>query len=162
MAVLLRGVPTQFEPTLKNRFEIQFPQELDIPSYLVQTSGRPKVDIEQVEIPYMNTSSWTTSKYKWGQVAIKFIDLIGPSTSQKLMEWERLHYESLTGRGGYAAGYKKDIIINTLDPTGVTISVWKMYECQLVSLEFDENDHGAGELIMPSITIQPYYCELSY
>ncbi len=37
---------------------------------------------------------------------VTFKDPIGPSASQALMEWFRLHAESVTGRMGYAAGYK--------------------------------------------------------
>ncbi len=159
---MLRGVPTQYEPILKNRFELVFPQERDMPMWIVQATGKPKFEQDAVEIPFMNTSSWVAGRYKWSTITIKFIDLIGPSTSQKIMEWVRLQAESLTGRNGYAAGYKTDILINTVDPTGVTISTWKLYECQITNAEFDEMDYSAGELSMPTITVQPYYCELSY
>lgn len=159
---MLRGVPVQQEPKLKNRFELQFPQELDIPSYLVQTSGRPELEIEPIKTGYMNGYHYSQGKYNWGTIEVKFIDLIGPSTSQKLMEFVRLHTESLTGRQGYAAGFKKDIIINTLDPTGVTIEVWKLYECMIINAKFDENTYDEGAILMPTLTLQPAYCELSY
>lgn len=162
MPVLLRGVPTQYEPKLKNRFVLSFPNELDIPEWLVQTSGRPAIDIEATEIPYINTKSYVASKYSWGTIDIEFIDAIGPSTSQKLMEWVRLHAESYTGRMGYANSYKKQILIQALDPTGVIIETWKLFECQITKAEFDSNDHGSGDLLKPKITIQPYYCILEY
>jgi hypothetical protein len=40
------------------------------------------------------------------------------------MEWIRLCAESVTGRMGYAAGYKKNVDLEMLDPTGVVIEKW--------------------------------------
>lgn len=160
---MLRSVPNQFEPTLSNRFELQFPQELDIPSWLVQTSDRPSYSQNAVEIPYFYTSSYVGGRYKWNTMTFTFINPIGPSTEQKLMEWSRLHFESLTGRGGYAFGYLKDIILKTLDPTGVPISQWKLYQCLITEFSAgDSNDHANDELIKPTITVQPYYCEQEF
>jgi hypothetical protein len=40
------------------------------------------------------------------------------------MEWVRLCAESVTGRMGYAAGYKKNVDLEMLDPTGVVVEKW--------------------------------------
>ena len=40
------------------------------------------------------------------------------------MEWIRLCAESVTGRMGYAAGYKKNVDLEMLDPTGVVVEKW--------------------------------------
>ena len=53
---------------------------------------------------------------------------------QALMEWFRLHAESVSGRMGYASGYKKDIELEMLDPTGVVIE--KMDTSRMFSYEF--------------------------
>jgi hypothetical protein len=45
------------------------------------------------------------------------------------MEWVRLHAESVTGRMGYAAGYKKDVDLEMLDPTGVAVEKWILQGC---------------------------------
>jgi hypothetical protein len=37
------------------------------------------------------------------------------------MEWVRLHSESISGRQGYAAGYKRPVELEMFDPTGVVI-----------------------------------------
>jgi hypothetical protein len=162
MATLLRSVPLTNEPKLVNRFFLEFPKELSIESYLVQTTTRPKINIEKTAIPYFNTESYVAARYKWDEITIQFIDLIGPSTSQKLMEWVRLHSESLTGRMGYANGYKKDLSLTTADPTGISVEKWVLYETQIVSANFDKFDYSGSELVKPEIVIQPYYCELSY
>jgi hypothetical protein len=46
---------------------------------------------------------------------VVFRDPIGPSATQAIMEWVRLHSESITGRQGYAAGYKRPVELEMLD-----------------------------------------------
>jgi hypothetical protein len=160
MAIMYRPVPLDQEPKKKHRFELIFPTELGIESYTVQTSGKPKIAIGNVEIPYMNTSTFVSGRYKWETIDVKFLDLIGPSSTQKVMEWVRLHAESTTGRMGYAVGYKKNLILNGLDPTGVPVETWQLLGCQIVNASFDDYDYGADDLTYATITIQPDRCIL--
>lgn len=160
MAVMFRPAPIEQEPKKKHRFELLFPTELGIDSFLVQTSGKPKMTIGNVEIPYMNTSTWVSGRFKWETMDIKFLDVIGPSSTQKVMEWVRLHAESATGRMGYSIGYKKNLILNALDPTGQPVETWQLIGCQITSASFDDYDYGADDLIYASITIQPDRCLL--
>jgi hypothetical protein len=51
-------------------------------------------------------------------------DPITPSGAQSVMEWVRLHHESVTGRDGYSDFYKKDVTINVLGPVGDIVSEW--------------------------------------
>ena len=160
MALMFRPVPIEQEPKKKHRFELLFPNELGIDSFLVQTSGKPKVTIGNVEVPYMNSSTFVSGRFKWETMDIKFLDVIGPSSTQKVMEWVRLHLEETTGRMGYAIGYKKNLTLNALDPTGVAVETWQLIGCQITSASFDDYDYGADDLIYASITIQPDRCIL--
>lgn len=161
MADMFRPVPVEQELKRKNRFVLEFPTELGIESYLVQTSGKPSVEIGSTEIPYMNTSTWVAGRYKWGTLDVEFIDVIGPSTTQKVMEWVRLHVESATGRMGYAMGYKKNLVLKALDPTGVEVEKWTLIGCLITNASFDDYDYGADDVAKVKITIQPDRCLLN-
>lgn len=158
---MFRPVPIEQEPKRKNRFVLEFPTELGIESYLVQTSGKPSMEINPTEIPYMNTSTWVAGRYKWNTIEVKFIDVIGPSTTQKVMEWVRLHAESATGRMGYAVGYKKNLVLKALDPTGVEVEKWTLIGCMIQSVNFGDNDYSSDDLAEVTITIQPDICLLN-
>lgn len=158
---MFRPVPVEQEPKRKNRFVLEFPTELGIESYLVQTSGKPSLEINSTEIPYMNTSTWVAGRYKWGTLDVEFIDVIGPSTTQKIMEWVRLHAESATGRMGYAIGYKKNLVLKALDPTGVEVEKWTLIGCLITNASFDDYDYGADDVAKVKITIQPDRCLLN-
>ena len=160
MAVMFRPIPVEQEPKRKNRFVLEFPTELGIESYLVQTSGKPHITIGNVEIPYMNTSTWVAGRYKWETLDIEFLDVIGPSTTQKVMEWIRLHAESATGRMGYAVGYKKNLVLKALDPTGVEVEKWTLIGTSITDGTFDNFDYGDEEIIRVKITVQMDRCLL--
>lgn len=162
MAELVIGVPVDFEPKRENRFFAEFANELGIEVWKVRSFKRPVMNINSIEIPFVNETNYVAGRYKWEQMDITFIDPIGPSTSNQLMEWVRLHAESLTGRMGYAAGYKKNILLKALDPTGVEIEKWTLEQCQIVNVDFGNNDYSSDELQMITVTIQPYRCILNY
>ena len=62
------------------------------------------------------------------------------------MEWFRLHAESVTGRMGYAAGYKKDVELEMLDPTGVVVEKWILQGTFLTDLNFGDLDYSRDDL----------------
>src|ERR1035437_5766353 len=158
--VMFRPSPIEQEPKRKNRFYLEFPSELGIESYLVQTSGKPKMTINSTEIQFMNTSTFVAGRYKFETIDIEFIDVIGPSTTQKVMEWVRLHAEAATGKMGYAVGYKKNLVLKALDPVGVDVEKWTLIGCQITSYDTDSYDYGSDDIIKVKITIQPDRCLL--
>lgn len=161
MADMFRPVPIEQEPKRKNRFVLEFPTELGIESFLVQTAAKPSLNINKTEIPYMNTSTFVAGRSVWQEMEITFIDVIGPSTTQKVIEWIRLHFESATGRMGYAIGYKKNLVLKALDPTGVEVEKWTLIGCQIVTTNFDSFDYSADDLAMVTVSIQPDRCILA-
>ena len=78
------------------------------------------------------------------------------------MEWVRLISESVTGRQGYAAGYKRDLEIEMLDPGGVSIQKWICKNAWLSNVNFGSlayNDDGLAEM---TATIVMDYAILCY
>jgi len=160
MADMFRPVPIEQEPKRENRFVLEFPSELGIDSFIVQTSAKPSININAVEIPYLNGSTFVAGRSVWQQMEIKFIDVIGPSTTQKITEWLRLHYESATGRMGYAIGYKKNLVLKALDPVGVEVEKWTLIGSTIVSVNYGNYDHSSDAIANVSVTIQPDRCLL--
>ena len=139
-------MPVPFEPKRKNRFILRFPSSLGINEWYVTSTSRPKAKINTTEIPFLNTSTYVAGRFTWEEISVQFKDPIGPSASQALMEWFRLHAESVTGRMGYAAGYKKDVELEMLDPTGVVVEKWILQGCFLSNLNFGDLNYSQDEL----------------
>ena len=162
MADLLMKMPLPYEPKRQNRFILRFPSTLGINEWFVETSKRPSIKIKEVAIPFLNTSTFVAGRFDWDAIPVTFRDPIGPSAAQALMEWVRLHAESVTGRMGYAAGYKKDIDIEMLDPTGVVVEKWILYGTFLTGVDFGTLNYGQDGLATISATLRMDRCVLVY
>lgn len=158
MADLLMKMPVPFEPKRQNRFILRFPSSLGINEWYVTSAKRPSSTIKDVEIPFLNTSTYVAGRFVWEPIDVTFKDPIGPSASQALMEWFRLHAESVTGRMGYAAGYKKDVELEMLDPTGVVVEKWILQGTFLTKLNFGDLDYSRDDLATIQATLRMDRC----
>jgi hypothetical protein len=162
MADLLMKMPIPYEPKRQNRFIVRFPSSLGINEWFVESASRPHITINSTEIQFLNTSTYVAGRFTWGQINVTFRDPIGPSASQALMEWVRLCAESVTGRMGYAAGYKKNVDLEMLDPTGVVVEKWIMEGTWLQDVNFDSLAYNSDAIASISAILRPDRCILVY
>lgn len=162
MGDLLLKMPLNYEPLRKNRFLLRFPSDLGIQEWWVASAGRPSLKQGNTEIPFLNTYTYVVGKYRWEPITVTFNDPIGPSASQAIMEWVRLISESVSGRQGYAAGYKRDIELEMLDPTGVAVSKWVLKNCFLTDVNFGDLNYNEDGLAQIQCTLVMDYCILVY
>jgi hypothetical protein len=152
----------QFEPLRKNRWIVRFPSDLGISEWMLSSASRPKITQGSTEIQFLNTSTWVAGRYTWDTLQFTFRDPIAPSASQALMEWIRLESESVTGRQGYAAGYKRDLELEMLDPTGVVMQKWVLKNCFITTCDFGSLDYSDDELADITVQIRMDYAILAY
>lgn len=163
MSDLLLKAPLHYEPLRKNRFLFRFPSDLGIMEWWLSSANRPTINQTETEIPFLNTSTWVVGRYTWSTIQVTLRDPIGPSASQAIMEWVRLHSESVTGRQGYAAGYKRDIEIEMLDPTGVVVQKWILKNAFLSGdVNFGGLDYNSSDLADITLTIRYDYAILAF
>lgn len=162
MSDLLLKMPLDFEPLRKNRWLLRFPADLGIQEWWCEKAYRPNIEISETEIPFLNTSTYVAGRYKWSDMSVTLRDPIGPSASQAVMEWVRLHVESLTGRMGYAAGYKRDVELEMLDPTGVVVSKWILKNCMCTNANFNDLSYSSDDIATIDIKIRFDYAILAY
>lgn len=162
MADLLMRMPLQYEPLRKNRWLFRFPSDLGIQEWWLSEASRPSIKQGETEIQFLNTSTWVVGRYTWDNIQITMRDPIGPSASQAVMEWVRLHSESATGRQGYAVGYKRNVEIEMLDPNGVTVSKWILVNTMLTDVAFGELNYNSDELATIQCTLRFDYAILAY
>ena len=112
---------TAFEPKQKNRFILYVD---GIPSYQIKGVGAVTLEQGVVTLNHINVERKVKGKSRWSDVSMTLFDPITPSGAQAVMEWVRLHHESVTGRDGYSDFYKKDLTVNVLGPVGDIVSEW--------------------------------------
>jgi hypothetical protein len=162
MADLLMKMPIPYEPKRTNRFILRFPSPLGINEWFVESASRPSIDIKVVDIPFLNTSTYVAGRFEWQTIGVKFRDPIGPSAAQALMEWVRLCAESVTGRMGYAVGYKRNVDLEMLDPTGVVVEKWILEGTWLKDVKFGDLSYNDDKIASISATLRMDRCILVY
>lgn len=145
-------LPTKFEPLTKRRFLLAIE---GIDAFLIKTAARPTWNTEEVTIPFINSTRYIAGKTTFDTISVTLHDSIGPSGAQQVMEWIRLCFESVSGRGGYADFYKRDIQIKLLDPVGTVIQLWDIKGAFITSANFgDLSYEDATGLAEVSLTIR--------
>ena len=151
---------TAFEPKQKNRF-ILFVD--GFPAYIMKGVGAVNVEQGAVLLNHINVERYVKGKTTWGPIALTLFDPITPSGAQAVMEWVRLHHESVTGRDGYSDFYKKDLTVNILGPVGDVVSEWIIKGALITEASFgDYNWDTVDTAIEISMTVQPDYCVLNF
>ena len=89
---------TAYEPKMANRFIMYIE---GIPAYLIKAASRPSLDQGEVILDHINVERKLKGKTRWQDVTVTLYDPVVPSAAQAVMEWVRLHHESVTGRDGY-------------------------------------------------------------
>lgn len=147
-------LPNQFEPMRKDLWSIEFPIAMNIPESLQVSASRPKVSNENKEVPFKNLSTFYKGKTKVEAMTIVFRDAIGTAIYQKLLQWQREHTDFATGKGGYAATYKKVLTLNMEDASGGVVQKFILYGCFITELDGGELDQTSDDIAQISMTIQ--------
>ena len=150
---------TPFEPKLSNRFIMNIE---GIPAFLVKTTGRPNITLNEVALDHINVKRYVKGKAEWQTLTVTLYDPIVPSGAQAVMEWVRLHHESVTGRDGYSDFYKKDITFNVLGPVGDKVEEWTLKGAFITEANFNELDFASSEVADISLTLQYDYAILQF
>jgi hypothetical protein len=150
---------TAFEPKMKNRFVLYMD---GIPSYIVKKVARPTIKQDAKPLDHINLQRYVKGKTTWGSMAMELYDPIVPSGAQAVMEWVRLHHESVTGRDGYLEFYKKDLTLNVLGPVGDKVEEWIIKGAQITEVNFGDLDWSTDDVMSFSLTVQMDYCVLNF
>jgi hypothetical protein len=151
---------TAFEPKQANRFIMYVD---GIPSYVIKAISAVTFEQGEVVLNHINVYTKVKGKTKWSDLTMTLFDPITPSGAQAVMEWVRLHHESVTGRDGYSDFYKKDLTIDVLGPVGDIVSEWVIKGAFIKGGNFGEyNWDTENAAINLSLTIGMDYCVLNF
>lgn len=148
-----------FEPKMQNRFIMELE---GVPAYVIKGVTRPTLRQDAKPINHINVQRYVKGRTVWQPITLTLHDPIVPSAAQAVMEWVRLHHESVTGRDGYADFYKKDLTFNVLGPVGDKVEEWVIKGAQIVEANFGEMNWDNDDPANITLQIQPDYCILNY
>ena len=152
-------LPNKFEPKRKNRWIFALE---GVDSFLIKTASRPTMSFDEQTISYMNSKRYLAGLGTWGDLSLTLHDPIAPSGAQQVMEWVRTHFESVSGRAGYADFYKRDCQLKLVDPVGTVIELWDIKGAFLTNAGFGDVSYEDGAPMEISLTLRFDNCVLQY
>ena len=152
-------LPNKFEPKRKFRWVFQIE---GVDAFLIKTAARPTITTEEVTVPFINHTRYLAGRTTFGTVSVSLYDPIAPSGAQQVMEWVRLHFESVSGRAGYADFYKRDVQIKLLDPVGTVVELWDMKGAFITEANFNDLDYSASDPTEVALTLRFDNCVLQF
>jgi hypothetical protein len=129
------------------------------------SKGVSAVSLTQGEVilNHINIQRKVKGKTTWNDITMTLFDPITPSGAQAVMEWVRLHHESVTGRDGYSDFYKKDLRLDVLGPVGDIVSEWILKGAFVKEATFgDYNWDTENEAKQIEVTLAVDYCVLNF
>ena len=150
---------TPFEPKLKNRFIMNID---GINAYLIKAINRPSLESDEVVLEHMNVTRYVKGKSRWQPLEITLYDPVVPSAAQQVIEWIRLHHESVTGRDGYSDFYKKDVSFNVLGPVGDVVEEWELKGAYIQSANFGDMAFDTSDPVEITLTLRYDYAILKF
>ena len=150
---------TAFEPKQANRFILYMD---GIPAYIIKGVSGMGFSQDEIVLNHINVYRKIKGKLRWNDLTLSLFDPITPSGAQAVMEWTRLHHESVTGRDGYSDFYKKDIRIKTLGPVGDVVEEWILKGSYCQNANFGDMDWTSETPANISMTIVMDYAILNF
>jgi hypothetical protein len=150
---------TAFEPKQANRFIMYID---GIPSYEIKGVSAITLNSGTVQLNHINVQRYVKGVTKWDPITFTLFDPITPSGAQAVMEWVRLHHESVTGRDGYSDFYKKDITFNSLGPVGDKVEEWTLKGTFISSATFGDMDWSSEDPVTIELTLKYDYAILQF
>ena len=148
-----------WEPKLKNRFIMNID---GINAYLIKAANRPTLESDEVVLEHMNVTRYVKGKSRWQPLEIMLYDPVVPSAAQQVIEWVRLHHESVTGRDGYSDFYKKNITFNVLGPVGDVVEEWELKGAYIQSANFGDLAFDSSDPVEITLTLRYDYAILKF
>jgi hypothetical protein len=167
MGIGLLGNPNTI---IKRKFRFDFQLDVpnlggegtsNIPIWYVKIANRPQLDIDELELQFLNASTWIPGKGRWQPLNITYIDT-ADDKMQPLYNWIAQVYDfqafgttngvelSQTERKGWDA----TATINMYDGCGSVIETWVLKGCWPQSVNFGDLEYGSNDESTIELTLR--------
>lgn len=141
-----------YEPNTTHRFVVKF-EEFDIPSFVISKVSNPQLQANVIEEESNGEILKRVGGYYWKNMELEFIDLINPSTTNKIHEMIR----ELRSRDDVSFKFEVDV----LGPVGDVVNNWKVH-CVLSKVDFGVYDWNVVEHRKIKMTVKPISVILNF
>lgn len=137
----------------------------DIPQWYVKIAARPQLEIDEVEINFLNGVDWVPGKGRWQPITITYIDA-HTSELSPLYQWIAAVYDFTQQSPqdhlpqSERPGYKGLATLKMFDGCGTELERWELNNCWPQSVNFGDLDYSSSEEATIELTMR--YSQVKY
>lgn len=154
---------------LKRKFRytlsIAWPGGDDIPQWYVKIAARPQLDIDEVEINFLNGVDWVPGKGRWQPITVTYVDA-ATSDLSPLYSWIATVYDFTQQNPqdhlpmSERHGYRGTASLSMWDGCGTELERWTLSNCWPQSVNFGDLDYSNSEEATIELTLR--YSQVKY
>lgn len=130
-----------------------------IPKSYVKVAARPQLEIDELEIQFLNASTWIPGKGRWQPLTITYIDTTSKEMGP-LYNWVASVYDFQTYASGSELhqsereGWEADCTLTMFDGCGKELEKWQLFGCFPTSINFGDLDYSSSDEATIELTIR--------
>jgi hypothetical protein len=133
-----------------------------LPAWACKTAGRPNLDIEELELNFLNATTWVPGKAKWQPINVTYYD-VASSDFQGLFNWMATVYnfqDEINLKMSEKSGWAGVALLQMYDGCGALLESWQLGSVFPTSINFGELNYDTGEFCTIDLTLR--YSEVKY
>jgi hypothetical protein len=124
-----------------------------IPEHYVKTASRPQLDIDEVQIEFLNSVSWIPGRGKWGQIDVTYID-VAHKDMKPLYDWILSIYNFNSLDQSEKEGWSATAILKMYDGCGTTIETWTLFSVFPTNINFGDLSYDDSSEMNISLSLR--------
>ncbi len=134
--------------------EIYTPYGL-IPRHYVQLAARPQLETEELEVSFLNQTTWFPGRSKWQPINVTYLDT-NDHTMQALYDWivSIYNYQNKTYTQTEKLGWDSTGVLTMVDGCGTLLERWEFGSMWPTSVNFGELSNVDSEPSKIELTLR--------
>ena len=127
-----------------------------IPSHFVKVAARPRRETDEVELGFLNGTTWIPGKSKWVPLSVTYYD-VADASMQSLYDWIATiqdFQDPATLKASEKRGWDGTGILTHYDGTGKEIEIWELYSAWPKEVDFGGLDTQDSDVATIDITFR--------
>lgn len=131
----------------------------EIEPHYVKLANRPALDIDELEINYLNGTTWVPGRARWQQLNVTYIDVASAEMSL-LYSWMATHFDfSQQNQRNHITqserqGWESTATLKMFDACGQELEQWVMEGVWPVSVNFGDLDYSSSDECNIELTLR--------
>jgi hypothetical protein len=134
-----------------------------VPEHFVKVCSRPNLEVEEVELNFLNARTWLPGKAAWQTMTVTYID-VATDQAAPLFSWLASVYNFTNPvtleMGSRRSDYTASAMLKLWDGCGQLLEIWELADVWPTGINFGDLDYSSSEECTIELTMR--YSQVKY